>query len=91
MNIEPAIIYGAFGVVATVIAVLWRKFEAAHSECVQERKECQKERQELIEHTIAQQHDIQTFRDTRKDRGLPPLQLKSEKTMFFKRHVEGEA
>lgn len=88
MNIDAKIIYAAIMAIVAALVALWRKFEKSHDECIKERKECQDDRKLLIDHTVAQQHDILMFSESRKQRGVPSFPLQSERTQFFKKHIE---
>ncbi len=81
MNVEPAVIYAAFGAIATSLAVLWNVVLKDH-------RDCQRSMKLLIEHTIAQQIDIKKLVDDRAQRRFDPVELESEKTAFFRKHIE---
>jgi len=81
MQIEPATIYAAFGVLGTVVFALWGVVIADH-------RNCQRMLRLLTEHTIAQQIDIRAFIDDRGRRNLPMMELQSEKTEFYQQHKD---
>lgn len=81
MNIEPTVIYGAFGAIVAGVVALWAVVMADH-------RNCQRNVSLLTRHTIAQQVDINRMVQDRADRGLPRQDLESEKTEFYRRHRE---
>jgi len=81
MNIEPAIIYTAFGGVIAAIVALWAVHMADH-------RDCKVKVAMLTEHTIAQQLDISgLLYERRQYGGAAGYSLESEKTAFFKKHM----
>lgn len=91
MNVEPAIVYTVVGGLVTAIVVLYGVVIWSLKMCHKERIESNHRVGLLTEHTIAQQVDIKAFQDDRVRRGIKPIDLQSEKTEFYKQHMQGEA
>jgi hypothetical protein len=81
MTVDPAMIYVAFGALAAVIGALWVVV-------LDDKKKCNKRVEMLTDHTIAQQIDIMALVKDRRHRGLPEVSLESERTEFWKKHIE---
>lgn len=79
MNIEPAVIYAAFGALWVALGGLTAYVHRGHIKC-ENRVDM------LIEHNIAQQRDIDALMIDRATRQLPPIELKSQHTNFYRRH-----